>query len=199
MKTWALVLFTLWMAGPASSAQTVLIRLADYSGLSIKQTTQLAETVDLVFAHSGFRVVWQHCVGGLALLSGTSCKSEMQANEIAVDLVADQPGSSHSWTLPMGHAIVTDRGGQDTTVFVPAVGAQAAGFGIAFERLLGYTVAHEIGHCLLGPGHSYTGLMRGSWNRKDAVQISRLSLHLTKQENRKAVARLTLAESAAQR
>jgi hypothetical protein len=60
-------------------------------------------------------------------------------------------------------------------------------------------VAHEIGHCLLGPGHSYAGLMRGAWNRKDASEMSRLSLHLTKQEARKAVARLTLAEPAAQR
>ena len=60
-------------------------------------------------------------------------------------------------------------------------------------------MAHEVGHCLLGPGHSYAGLMRGAWNRKDAPEMSRLSLHLTKQEVRKAVARLTLAEPAAQR
>ena len=37
------------------------------------------------------------------------------------------------------------------------------------------------------------GLMRGARNRKDAGEISRLSLHLTKQEARNAVARLTLA------
>jgi hypothetical protein len=47
-------------------------------------------------------------------------------------------------------------------------------------------VAHEVGDCLLGPGHSYAGLMRGAWNRKDASEMSRLSLHLTKQEARKA-------------
>lgn len=28
--------------------------------------------------------------------------------------------------------------------------------------------------------------MRGAWNRKDASEMSRLSLHLTKQEARKA-------------
>jgi hypothetical protein len=60
-------------------------------------------------------------------------------------------------------------------------------------------VAHEAGHCLLGPDHSHAGLMRSAWNRKDADEMSRLSLHLTKQEDRKAVARLTLAEPAAQR
>jgi hypothetical protein len=68
------------------------------------------------------------------------------------------------------------------------VRAQAAGFGVAFDILLGYAVAHEAGHCVLGPGHAYAGLMRGTWNRKDAGEISRLSLHLTKQESRKAAA-----------
>ena len=41
--------------------------------------------------------------------------------------------------------------------------------------------------------------MRAAWNRKDAEEISRLSLHLTKQEARKAVARLALAQPAAKR
>ena len=41
--------------------------------------------------------------------------------------------------------------------------------------------------------------MRGGWNRKDAVEISQLGLHLTKQEARKAAARIALAESVAQR
>lgn len=39
-------------------------------------------------------------------------------------------------------------------VSVPAVRAQAAEFGVAFSLIIGYVVAHEAGHCLLGPGHS---------------------------------------------
>jgi hypothetical protein len=96
----------------------------------------------------------------------------------------------------MGHTIVTAEGGYYASVYVPSVRAQATGFGMAFYQLLGYAVAHEVGHCLLGPSHSYAGLMRGTWNRKDASDISRSSLHLTKQEARKAVSRLTRAESA---
>lgn len=199
MKTSILVLLSLWVAGRSCSAQTLVIRLYDYSGLSTKETMRLTETVGLVFAHSGFHVVWRHCQGALTGLPRTSCKSEMQINEIAVNLEADRPRSSHSWTLPMGDAIVTEQGGQYTRVFVPAVRAQAAGLRVTFECLLGYTVAHEAGHCLLGPGHSYEGLMRSTWNRKDADDMSRLSVHLTKQEDRKAVARLNLAKAGAQR
>jgi hypothetical protein len=59
---------------------------------------------------------------------------------------------------------------------------------------MGYAAAHEAGHCLLGPGHSYVGLMRATWTRKDAEEIARVSLHLTKQEVRKAAARLAAAQ-----
>ena len=97
----------------------------------------------------------------------------------------------------MGASIVATTGGSFATLWVPAVRAQAAGFGMAFDLLIAYAVAHEIGHCLLGPGHSYAGLMRGRWNHHDASEMSRLSLHLTKQEVRRARARLKLAESAA--
>jgi hypothetical protein len=185
------------MASASCSAQTLVIGLYDYSDLSAKETARLTETADLAFAHSGIRVVWRHCRGALAVASGTTCEGEMQVNEIVMRLQPGGPRSSHDGS--MGHTIVTAEGGYYASVFVPSVRAQAAGFGIAFDLLMGYAVAHEVGHCLLGPGHSYAGLMRGAWNNKDASEMSRISLHLTKQEGRKAVALLTLAESAAQK
>ena len=121
----------------------------------------------------------------------------MQVNEIVIRLQPGGPRSPRDGGL--GHTIVTAVGGYYASVSRPSVRTQAAGFGIAFDLLMGYAVSHEVGHCLLGPGHSYAGLMRSAWNRKDASEMSRISLHLTKQEARKAVARLTLAESAAQR
>ena len=200
MNTPASLPWILWLASSSCSAQTLVIGLYDYSDLSAKETIRLTETADLAFAHSGIHVVWRHCRGALAAVPGTKCEAEMQINEIVVRLQPGGPRSSDDGrTLHLGRTIVTAEGGYYASVFVPSVRAQAAGFGIAFDLLMGYAVAHEVGHCLLGPGHSYAGLMRGAWNRKDASEMSRLSLHLTKQEARKAVARLTLAESAAQR
>ena len=94
---------------------------------------------------------------------------------------------------------MTAEGGFYASVFVPAVRAQAAEIGLAFDLLMGYAVAHEAGHCLLGPDHSYAGLMRSAWSRKDAGEMSRLGLHLTKQEARKAAARLALADPGTQK
>jgi hypothetical protein len=38
--------------------------------------------------------------------------------------------------------------------------------------LLGYAIAHELGHVLLGrPGHSPDGVMKGCWSRKDITPM----------------------------
>ena len=192
MRLSALLTLVLWLASGSASAQTLVVHLYDYADLLAKETERLTQTVDLVFEHSGIQMIWQYCRGALAV--GTACGTELQVTEVAVRLLPGGPRTSDDFrTLPLGTSIVGAEGGYYASVFVPAVRAQAGRFGVAFNLLLAYAIAHEVGHCLLGPGHSYAGLMRSSWNRKDAIEISRLSLRLTKEEARKASARLRSA------
>jgi len=192
MKQSALLALVVWLASASGSAQTLVVDLYDYAHLSAKEIERLTETVDLVFEHSGIQMIWQNCRGALAV--GSPCHAELQVTEIVVRILPGGPRSSDEFrTLHMGSSIVAADAGKYASVFVPPVRAQAAGFGVSFNLLLAYAVAHEVGHCLLGPGHSYAGLMRSGWNRKDAGEISRLSLHLTKKEARKASARLCSA------
>jgi hypothetical protein len=44
--------------------------------------------------------------------------------------------------------------------------------GYRADRILGYVIAHEVAHVLLGPGHSEDGIMRGQWTRNDLQRIS---------------------------
>ena len=174
MKTPAALLWILWMASASCSAQTLVIGIYDYSDLSAKETAHLTETADLAFAHSGIRVVWHHCRGALAVASGITCEGEIQVNEIVMRLQPGRPRSSHDGR--MGHTIVTAEGGYYASVFVPSVRAQAAGFGMPFDLLMGYAVAHEAGHSMLGPVHSSEGLMRGSPREsadRDRMMIAR--------------------------
>jgi hypothetical protein len=183
------------LTAASCSAQTLVIGLYDYANLSAKEIVGLTETADLVLADSGIHIVWVQCRGTMAVAPAADCEAEPQANHIVLRLLPNRPSKSSEDA--MGFADVTAGGGNYASVFVPAVRAQEAGFGVAFDLLMGYVAAHEIGHCLLGPKHSDTGLMRGFWNRKDAGEISQLGLHLTKQQAREAVARLTSAEPAA--
>jgi hypothetical protein len=45
--------------------------------------------------------------------------------------------------------------------------------GVASDQLLGYTIVHELGHLLIGPGHRPNGIMRAAWSRKEVVALSR--------------------------
>jgi len=40
------------------------------------------------------------------------------------------------------------------------------------DRVLGYTMAHELGHLLIGPGHRANGIMRGAWSREEFEALS---------------------------
>jgi hypothetical protein len=192
MRLSALLTLALCLASVSGSAQTLVVDLYDYADLPAKEIERLTETVDLIFEHSDIQMIWQNCRGTTAVVS--ACGTELQVTEIAVRILPGGPRSSDDFrTLHLGSSIVAAEGGNYASVFVPAVRAQAAGFGVSFNLLLSYAVAHEVGHCLLGPGHSYAGLMRSGWNRKDVGEISRLSLRLTKKEARKASARLRSA------
>lgn len=58
--------------------------------------------------------------------------------------------------------------GNDTavlaTIYADRVVGMARAAGVAFARLLGYAIAHELGHLLLAsPAHATDGLMRPNW------------------------------------
>ncbi len=200
MKTPNTLLWTLLMAAASCTGQTLVIGLYDYSNLSAKETTRFIETAGRALGESGIQVSWQYCRGALAATPGTMCSRELRDNEIVMRLnPAGLPRSNGGRTEHLGLTPVTADGGQFASVSVKAVKELAAEFGVPFETLLGYAAAHETGHCLLGPGHSSSGLMRAAWNRKDAEAMTRLSLNLSKQESKKAVARLAALEPVAAR
>jgi len=190
----SLLPLVLGLASASASAQSLVVELFDYTDLPAKRIERFREIADLALAHSGIQLIWQYCRGALPAPAGSTCEKEMGNNEIAVRILPGVPGGpGDGRILHLGNSVVSAEGGHYASVFAPAIRAQAAEFGLRFELMLGYAVAHEVGHCLLGPEHSSAGLMRAVWNRKDAEEISRLSLHLTKDEARRAVARLTLA------
>jgi hypothetical protein len=43
--------------------------------------------------------------------------------------------------------------------------------GVASDQLLGYTIVHELGHLLIGPGHRPNGIMRAAWSREEFEKL----------------------------
>jgi hypothetical protein len=71
---------------------------------------------------------------------------------------------------------IFDQDGRPTTyayVFYGRVEKGAKEVPCTVEQLLGYVMAHEIGHLLLGRGHSPRGLMSAQWDDKALGEAAR--------------------------
>ena len=74
----------------------------------------------------------------------------------------------------LGEAFLqADEGGFIVEVYYQAVKTLAADKGAELTTLLGFVMAHELGHLLLGPGHAAHGVMRAAWDRTDLEAIRR--------------------------
>jgi len=48
------------------------------------------------------------------------------------------------------------------------------------DQVLAFTMAHELGHLLIGPGHGSDGIMRANWSREELDALSRNRLKFNK-------------------
>ncbi len=50
------------------------------------------------------------------------------------------------------------------------------------DRVMGYSMAHELGHPLIGAGHRPNGIMRAAWGEKELGELSRRHLYFNEAE-----------------
>jgi hypothetical protein len=180
----------LWLSAAACGApQPLTIIVYDYSGVSAEEVARATEVATRAFGHSGIHLTWIHCGGAAGTVNNDAC---MEGGAITVRLSPRIAVAANS--SDMGYAFVTTEGGYYSTVLVPATRDFAIESRLRFQSVLGYAIAHEIGHCLIGPGHSISGLMRARWNRRDAEDIAQERLGLSKREARLAAARICSIE-----
>jgi len=98
-------------------------------------------------------------------------------------------GPSH-----LGYAATSEEGGVLATIFFHRVEELTRGQDPSFA--LGYAIAHELGHLLLGydrrngSPHSASGLMRGPWQRDDLKRKARETMQFTSEDAGRLRARL---------
>ena len=66
----------------------------------------------------------------------------------------------------MGKAFVEDAGGYMADAYFQAIQATSEQHNGDSGALLGFVMAHELGHLLLGPGHTPDGVMQAAWRQK---------------------------------
>jgi hypothetical protein len=163
----------------AGAAERMEVLICNSAGLP-KYLLKAAETeAGLVFQKADIDVKWSDCQSGLA----QPHDSPWFVIRLRGDRVPHFAGdlSLHA----MGRAFVSEgedhtREGYIADVYYRAVRVLSETTQTSMGSLIGYTMAHEIGHLLLGPGHRAHGIMRATWGQDELRGLSQRFLGFDK-------------------
>ena len=166
----------------------VQVRVYDTTVLSAADRTVALRAATGVLAAAGIDISWLTCGSSDAAGNLADCAAPLTRDELAVRLVRLAGTPSPQGLLSLGYSLLdmSAGGGTLATVYVDRVEwlvSQArhegrlgswklevgrSSEGAAAARVLGFAVAHELGHLLLGTNaHAAAGLMRAVWSRSD--------------------------------
>ena len=132
------------------------------------ETAAVQAGVDRIFARAGVAVRWVDCSAQARHWPADSpCNQTATAGQVILRLLATPPAARRSCSH--GFALVPPDGrmGVFATVFVDRRRALQEHSDASAVQMLSHFTAHEIGHLLLGQGHSDGGIMRAVWSGPD--------------------------------
>jgi hypothetical protein len=145
-----------------------------------------------VLAASGIEVIWIQCKpvpsGQFGLASPTACASLAYPAHLSVRILSQSDTQSEH---ACGYSWLDEEGkGVRAAAFYSCVVASAQGH-LDGSELLGYVIAHEVGHLLLGPhAHSLEGLMRAHWGQNELHEAALGNLYFSSHEEARLRSRL---------
>ena len=159
-------------------AAMIVIRSYNYAQVPADDLARARATVDRTFQQAGISLQWINCLVPEDRRSSivhrpSSCTELLRdGSEFVLRLMptdhATVPGSQRN--VAMGSSLIdhTSGTGTLTTVDPESVMRIAHDAGTDYSTLLGRSIAHEIGHLLLGRSqHSRSGLMRAIWSQEE--------------------------------
>ena len=162
-------LLTLNTAQAQSVPDEMVVRVYNTAGLPRGEVAAAQRVADRIFKAAGIRVRWRECrtVKGPSASADDACDDVPQARELIARLVTGGADPSASM---FGYALIdaTGQAGTLATVFTDRIGRAAGRLRVPRATLVGRTLAHELGHLLLGSNsHGLRGLMRAWWADTD--------------------------------
>lgn len=173
-----LVIGTLLTSVSAAASQSMSVAVCNLGHLPVIAIAQAEEEVRYVFSTIGIQVRWLDCQ--------ESADSRHIDPRFTIRLRRDgqfvqaEPAAL-AW---MGRAFVSaDSTGSLADAYYDSIREFAVAHPIADTgQVLGYVIAHELGHLLLGPGHAPSGIMRAAWNTTQMRALRERGLRFTKAE-----------------
>ena len=163
-------LLTVSLPGLAEPSPKITLRVYNYAQVPPKMLAQAEEVVTGIFRYARVEAGWLDCPVDDEQPQ-SACDQQPGPTDLLVRIV---PGyaPARAGRLPSvcGIALRPTEGGGGThaTLYYDCLMKAASSTPFSRGWMLGYTVAHEIGHLLLPQaGHSRRGIMRAKFSRKD--------------------------------
>lgn len=152
---------TVCAAGAELAAIPLTVRVYDGTRLPESARARALAVAARALAAAGLDTFWLHCDPAGAV---PRCDAPPSPHELLVRLVSLQAPDTTRVTL--GEALIDGATGSGhfATVYVDRVRTLARTASVEMAQLLGYAIAHELGHLLLSTAaHGRDGLMRAMW------------------------------------
>jgi hypothetical protein len=157
---------------PQVAAQ-LTVRVYDMTMVPAADQTAALRAAAGVLVVAGINTAWVICGSSAAAEAGGAaegCERPLGASEVSVRLTRLPATPNAHGMLQLGYSLVNTQAGEGklATVFVDRVEWLARPAGADSPTILGFAMAHEIGHLLLGTNaHAASGLMRALWSRHE--------------------------------
>ncbi len=149
-------------ADPPPVDPTLTVLVHDYTELPPAALQEVESETSLLLSRAGLRAQWIVCRGvGIAGMP-EPCSANLTPNRFVVRIVERHIGNQEKPGDPLGSAEIES---QYATLYSADIRTSADKQGVAFDSLMAYAAAHEIGHLLLGPEHGRAGIMQAVWGK----------------------------------
>lgn len=154
-------------AEPATSP-SITVYVYDYAHTSPGTLERAEADATYVFRQAGVEILWRNCYPSQPA-AGLDCNQVKGPTEFVLRILRPNKAAGKAFRASVfGYTVRDSDGGTLATVFYDRVEKVARREGLSVGVVLGYAVAHEIGHLvLLTEDHSPTGLMRAGFTHQD--------------------------------
>jgi hypothetical protein len=161
-----------------AAGQQMNVAVCNLDGVRDAIVAKAKTETELVFRSAGVTIVWRDCD-----VFPTPAEQEREPWFIVRLRTGKPPLTVGPASLDvMGKAFVEEHGGGNMAdAYFQAVQATSAQHRGDSGVLLGFVMAHELGHLLLGAGHTPDGVMQAAWSQKQMDALRQRWLRFTQE------------------
>ena len=177
---WLAALGAAWLAiaadartNPPIGDRTLTVLVLDYAGVSDSSLDEMETVSTVLLSREGIRTQWVHCFGHTMGPRPALCDANLEKGLVMLRILVAYPGNQNKLGDPLGTAMVESG---YASIYATEIYRYARHNGLPDGSLMAYAATHEIGHLLLGPQHSSSGIMRAIWGETEYRAMAQLWL-----------------------